>query len=211
MRRVFDSLRLRAPDWMEIWFPLRQSEELAERLSPIFASLKDGETRLATGPVSQSDTWTPECLVPSKLEAVQPRAELTLDMAKVADDYLEECRSFLESLDGKDQEFQRLAPRASIEALQSIIVADLKEAAAMRDWRDHAIPLRYHDGHVYRIWPEFDLLAVPVIKKMSAKAFVAQSARYTAMERLRVRRLKAQRDLLALAIVAFMTIWGLTR
>ena len=214
MRRMLKYVRKKTPTWIEIWLPLKASKEDAAWLDPIVRSLETGERRLANSPASLGDAWTPDCLRPEKFDDYQLGRNALPDAGKIEQDYLDECEAFLSTLD-TDNHFQRLLQRSlvepSVKELRPIIVWEHKEAEVAKYWGMFGIPLRYFNGHVYRIWPNFDLLAAPYVTQMSADAFVAECARYTALERLRLRRVEAQRDSLLLMMIAGVFLWALTR
>jgi hypothetical protein len=174
-------------------------------------SVNNGNTRFAVSAVSLSGAWTPDVLKPRRGEAYERVQEDSSDTAMVRADYTEECNALMSSLDVLDADIERLTPQCSIPALRPILVADQKMALAARDWKNFAIPLRYLNGRVYRIWATQDLYTEPTIKSVGADVFVSECARYTALERVRLERVKAQRDSLVILIYVGILLWTLLR
>lgn len=191
------------------------SEE-ASALESIRQGLKEGEYRLTNSSVPLRLSWFPDYLKPDFVEEIygvktgEGAAEHSDGKAEVESEFWEELNAFKEMLRKGSPEGGELADWQDVDipAARRMYRSLNRKAEALSLWDQYAVPLRYKNGRIYRIWSPKDVMNPPIIRSLPIHAFLSMLCVRTASDSLEIANLKKRvefwQQILAFAVIVIL-------
>jgi hypothetical protein len=197
--RSMNWIRDRLPLWIEVWLPLRPLLDEHGSLNVLQSKLPNGQQRFCTTSASMRGAWCPDVMKPSDGEWFVTAGVKPMCPPEIYDSHIEERELLLDVLkfpeDKRTYEWMKRSKgnESYRSAMKNVLTADFNNAYAVAYWKDFAIPFRFHNGFVYRIWAAHEIY-YPIVKAMKVEDFLVQSTINSAKQEAQIERLQIQRD-----------------
>ena len=206
---AMSSLRSGLEEFLWTWRPLAVSAEVRRDIEALEKTNPELALHFAPAPISLSRSWFPSTIRPTLeddlLGSPQPR-----EVVDLSNMYEVEVQA-LDTLNETPAEDVPLAhwQRGVGAAATQMYKMSNRRAHAERWWNDIAIPVRYKDGKVYRIFRPLETYRRPVILGISAESFVEQSSLNSVWLTAEIEQKNRRIDFLTsvLVIVILVLVW----
>jgi hypothetical protein len=169
----------------------------------IQAALDEGDSRIVDAHCYMADCFFPDA--PSFGDDLSSSYAMPSESPELDSQYQEELKAIWENI-------QKHSPDIGLDPSEEVMTrfraSMTLQSTSMNIWDTFALPLRLHDGRVYRIWGSKDLMGTPVVKSMPVDSFLRSVAIKTAEDKAHIDKLNSRLGLCVTALVIIITVFG---